>query len=168
MKFKVLFVVLLSFFSLTVLAQEEWTFQGTSAINGTINGSLKKGNFFKTANGGFYEITEKTKQRGREKNPAVSIYKNGDQYKLVIAGFKDTVICRKVADVIESNIDGDFRGWDGTTTFRLTDGHVWQQDSYSTLTHNSYRPVVYIYKSGNAMKLKVEDIDEVISVKKLR
>ena len=167
MKLKLLFASFLTFFALMASAQE-WTISGITKISGSVSGTITKGYFFKTNDGGFYEITEKTKQKVREKNPDVTIYKNGDGYKLIIAGFKDTVICRKVTDVIETKIDGDFTGWDGSTVFKLIDGHVWQQDSYSTLTHNSYRPTVYIYESNKAMKMKVEDIDEVISVKRLR
>jgi hypothetical protein len=31
------------------------------------------------------------------------------------------------ANVVEASIDGDFEGWDGETTFRLSNGQVWQQ-----------------------------------------
>ncbi len=167
MKLKVLFVAFFAFCTLMASAQD-WTLAAQTKVSGTVGGTISKGYFFKTMDGSFYEITEKTKQKVREKNPDATIYKNGDNYKVIIAGFKDTVLCRKVSDVIESNIDGDFTGWSGDTVFRLADGHVWQQDSYSTLMQNSYRPAVYIYESNKAMKMKVEDVAEVISVKKLR
>ena len=167
MKLKVLFVAFFAFFTLVASAQD-WTLAAQTKVSGTVGGTITKGYFFKTTDGSFYEITAKTKQKVRERNPDATIYKNGDDYKIIITGFKDTVLCRKVTDVIESNIDGDFTGWNGETVFKLTDGHVWQQDSYSTLMHNSYRPTVMIYESNKTMKMKVEDVSEVISVKKLR
>ena len=36
----------------------------------------------------------------------------------------------KAASVIESQIDGEFHGWDGETIFKLTNGQIWQQAEY--------------------------------------
>ncbi len=34
------------------------------------------------------------------------------------------------ANVVESEIDGDFHGWDGNTIFKLVNGQIWQQTEY--------------------------------------
>ena len=44
------------------------------------------------------------------------------------------------SDVIESQIDGDFEGWDGETVFVLTNGQIWQQDSYDYTYHYAFMP----------------------------
>jgi hypothetical protein len=71
-------------------------------------------------------------------------------------------------EVIESNIDGDFEGWDGETIFKLDNGQIWQQSSYSYTYHYSYHPKVTIYHSGGSYRMKVEDVEETIPVKRLK
>jgi hypothetical protein len=69
---------------------------------------------------------------------------------------------------IESQIEGDFNGWDGETIFKLTNGQIWQQASYAYTYHYAYRPQVIIYKSGGISRMKVEDVDSTIAVKRLK
>ena len=147
---------------------QDWILYEKTSIKGSVSGSITKGYLFKSSGGTFFEIVERTRQRVRERNPNVTIYKNGSDYKLVIEGFDEPVICRKIKDVIEGTIDGEFKGWDGSTIFKLTNGQVWKQSEYSYLYHYSYRPSVFIYESKDGVKMKVEDVDEVISVKKLK
>jgi len=147
---------------------QDWTLFEKTTIKGSVSGSITKGYLFKTSDGAFYEIIERTRQRVREKNPDVIIYKNGNEYKLEIEGFDESVICRKIKDVIESMIEGEFKGWDGSTIFKLNNGQTWQQSEYSYMYHYAYQPSVTIYESKDGTKMKVEEIDEGISVRKLK
>jgi hypothetical protein len=70
--------------------------------------------------------------------------------------------------VIESRIDGEFEGWEGDTIFKLENGQIWQQSSYAYTYHYSYRPKVVIYKSGTVYKMKVDDVSDTISVRRLK
>lgn len=70
-------------------------------------------------------------------------------------------------DVITSKIDGDFEGWEGETIFRLTNGQIWQQDSYHYYYHYSFMPEVLIFKSGSRYKMQVDGVDVTIYVKKI-
>ena len=70
--------------------------------------------------------------------------------------------------VIESQIEGTFNGWDGDTVFKLTNGQIWQQSSYAYTYHYAYRPDVMIYRSGSGYKMKVDDVDDEISVRRLK
>jgi hypothetical protein len=70
--------------------------------------------------------------------------------------------------VIESRIDGEFEGWEGETIFKLENGQIWQQSSYAYTYHYSYRPRVVIYKSGTVYKMKVDDVSDTISVRRLK
>lgn len=72
------------------------------------------------------------------------------------------------AAVIESQIEGEFKGWTGETIFSLTNGQIWKQSSYAYTYHYAYRPKVLIYKSGSEYKLKVEGVDSEITVIRLK
>jgi hypothetical protein len=71
-------------------------------------------------------------------------------------------------DVIETQTDGEFNGWDGETIFKLANGQIWQQDSYAYTYHYAYRPKVLIYKSGATYRMKVDGVTDTISVKRIK
>jgi len=70
--------------------------------------------------------------------------------------------------VIETQINGKFTGWDGDTIFELTNGQIWQQDSYAYTYYYAYRPKVLIYYVGGRYKMTVEGVDGFIYVKRLK
>ena len=72
------------------------------------------------------------------------------------------------ADVVESQIDGEFSGWDGETIFKLTNGQIWQQSSYAYTYSYKYRPNVLIFPSGGGFELQVEGMDQRIKVVRLK
>ena len=74
----------------------------------------------------------------------------------------------KTSDVIESQIAGDFNGWDGETIFKLTNGQIWQQAEYDYEYEYAFQPAVTIYKTAGGYKMKVEDMDETIYVKRIK
>ncbi len=69
---------------------------------------------------------------------------------------------------IESAIDGEFNGWDGETIFKLNNGQIWQQAEYDYMYSYSYSPGVTIYSTQSGCRMKVEDEDETILVKRLK
>lgn len=69
---------------------------------------------------------------------------------------------------VESEIDGEFEGWDGDTVFQLENGQVWQQSSYDYLYHYAYNPNVFIYDCDGEWKMKVEGVEDVITVERLK
>lgn len=75
---------------------------------------------------------------------------------------------RSNVDVIESNIDGTFNGWDGETIFKLRNGQIWQQSSYAYTYHYAYAPDVMIYKTSGVYKMKVDGVDTSINVTQLK
>jgi hypothetical protein len=50
---------------------------------------------------------------------------------LVIDEFDEPVICKKIKNVIETQISGEFKGWDGETIFKMMNGQIWQQSTYA-------------------------------------
>lgn len=72
------------------------------------------------------------------------------------------------SDLIESQIDGNFEGWSGDTIFKLTNGQIWQQISYSYTYTYKFMPKVMIIPVNGGYELQVEDMDQRIRVSKLR
>ena len=68
------------------------------------------------------------------------------------------------ASSIESQIDGDFEGFEGETIIKLMNGQIWQQTEYWYHYHYSYMPKVIIFRSGGGYKMKVDGIDKAVGV----
>lgn len=75
---------------------------------------------------------------------------------------------RQPPDIIESQIDGEFEGWEGETIFKLRNGQVWQQSSYAYRYKYSYAPKVLIYRSGAVYKMRVDGVDAEIAVRRIK
>jgi hypothetical protein len=72
------------------------------------------------------------------------------------------------ATLAESQIQGDFNGWEGETIIRLTNGQIWQQSSYHYEYHYAFMPKVLIYKSGGVFKAKVDGTETAVTVTRLK
>ena len=165
-------------------AQTKWQVHEESNLQGSISGTVKQGRLFKTTSGNVYEVTGLTLQLVLELQPKVLVLRNGDVYKLIVEGFDEPLICRKVNasgrggrysafplvqdSVIESQIDGEFSGWNGETIFKLRNGQIWQQSSYAYTYHYAYAPKVVIYQSSAGYKMHVDGVSTEISVQQLR
>lgn len=135
-----------------------------------INGAITRGTLIKTSNYHFYEINDKVNQKFSNAQPQLMVYQDGRKFKIKIEGVEKLLTCNKIQEVIESNIDGDFKGWDGNSSFRLVNQQEWKQDSpISTVFANLYRPAVIIYLTSEGYKMKIEGLNEdPILVKKIR
>lgn len=69
--------------------------------------------------------------------------------------------------VIESKIDGDFNGWEGESIYKLINGQVWQQASYTYSYSYSFMPKVLIYQDGGRYFMQVGD-KKAVHVRRLR
>lgn len=72
------------------------------------------------------------------------------------------------SEVIESNIDGVFKGWDGETIFKLTNGQIWQQSVYSYTYHYAYSPKVLIINSNGRYLMQVNGVSGTIQVIRIK
>ena len=70
-------------------------------------------------------------------------------------------------NVIESQIDGDFNGWEGDTIVKLMNGELWKQSEYYYQYMYAYMPKVTITNSSTGYKMKVDGIDREVGVVKL-
>jgi hypothetical protein len=70
---------------------------------------------------------------------------------------------------IETQIDGDFEGWEGETIYKLRNGQIWQQASYHYHYHYAYAPEVTIYSTAEGCAMRVSnDDDQPIPVRRLK
>jgi hypothetical protein len=71
-------------------------------------------------------------------------------------------------NIIESNIDGEFKGWEGDTIFKLMNGQVWQQSEYHYHYHYAYMPKIIIVATPGGYKAKVDGVSKAVGVTRLR
>lgn len=165
---KHLFLVIFFITSLASLkAQSNWSFVEQTNIKGSISGTITQGYIFKVYRD-YYIVSDRTRQRVRTRNPDVKIYQDGYDYKLVIDDFDEPVICRKLKNVIETQIFGEFKGWEGETTYKMMNGQVWKQAIYAYMYHYAYNPNVLLYEFKGSWTMKVEDVSETIQVYRLK
>lgn len=69
---------------------------------------------------------------------------------------------------IESAITGEVEGWDGETIFKLDNGQIWQQAEYDYTYFYEYHPDVTIYQTSAGCRMKVEDEEETVLVKRIK
>ncbi len=72
------------------------------------------------------------------------------------------------SEVIECKIDGDFKGWEGETIVKLTNGQIWQQSEYYYCYHYAFMPGVIIFRYGGGFKMKVDGVDKSVGVSQLK
>ena len=71
-------------------------------------------------------------------------------------------------DIIETQIDGDFEGWEGETIVKLINGQIWQQTEYYYYYHYAFMPKVTIISSETGYKMIVDGIPKAIIVTRLK
>lgn len=73
-----------------------WELFEETNLEGSISGSVQQGRIFKTVSGNVYEVTGLTLQLVLELQPTVMVLRSGDTYKLIVNGFDEPLICRKL------------------------------------------------------------------------
>lgn len=72
------------------------------------------------------------------------------------------------AVVVQSNIDGEFTGFEGERVFKLLNGQVWQQADFYYHYHYAYGPRVLIYQAAGGWMMKVDGVEKAVRVNLLR
>jgi len=165
------------------LALADWALYEETNVKDTISGTIKKDTIIEMKSGAIYQVHERVRMRVRERKPDTIVLRDGKYYKLIIDGFDEPLICiqlvepRRVvssntntasSDVVNTYIQGDFEGWEGETVFVLDNGQIWQQSSYAYMYQYAYRPEVIIINISGSWKMKVEGVDEMIDVIRLK
>jgi hypothetical protein len=85
--------------------------------------------------------------------PTATITEHGGSHTLTVAG--QSVAVRRATDVVESRINGEFKGWDGHSEYALQNGQVWQQSRYKYTYKYAHMPLATIYSTGSGYKMRV-------------
>lgn len=108
---------------------------------------------FKMANGTYWIQDQYKYWYHYAYNPEATITEESGRFILSVAG--NSIPIRRANNVIESRIDGEFKGWEGETIYRLVNGQVWQQSSYKYQYKYAYMPQVIVYEVGGGYKMLV-------------
>ncbi len=138
----------------------------SSKIYGAFYGWSGK-TLFKLINGQYWMQKSYNYKYKYKYRPNIEIVEDGSNKYLKVEGIDKLLPVRRVTDVIESNITGEFKGWDGNTVFHLDNGQQWKQSEYAYTYHYAYRPEVIIYNTGTEYLLSVEGMKDTISVRRI-
>lgn len=95
--------------------------------------------------------------------PTVEIIREDGRVKLRVVGCAESVAVRQVSGVIQSQIDGEFTGWQGESEYALTNGQVWRQRAYKYEYKYACRPKVAIYDASSGIVMDVEGSRAVVA-----
>lgn len=185
MKFKIVLFICFVVAGLQIansLIAQDWELFEETLIRGRISGSIKKGNIFQTVSGNIYEVIDYVYLYEYEYNPEVIVLKNGPLYKLVIEGFDEPLLCKRLneetsassernkqyPDAFESFIVNEFTGLDQGNIYKLANGQIWEQTEPWIWVWTWVNPKVLIWKSGNVYKMKVENINHAVTVRRIK
>ena len=86
-------------------------------------------------------------------SPNATIIDDNGVYVLTVAG--NSLPVKRITNVIKSRINGEFKGWEGDTTYQLQNGQVWQQSTYKYQYKYSYMPEAIVYRATSGYKMRV-------------
>lgn len=69
---------------------------------------------------------------------------------------------------IETQIYGEFNGWEGETIVRLYNGQIWQQIEPYYWYYYAYMPKVLLFKTQYGWKMLVNGIEHPVGVQRIR
>ena len=122
-----------------------------------------------------------------EVQPKVTVLKNGNIYKLIVKGFDEPLLCKclncssdnrnsspnsKLTTqghaVIESTITSDFDGLDYGNIYKLANWQIWEQTEPWIWVWVLVNPSVMIWDDGGVFKMKVDQIDHAVAVRRIK
>ncbi len=183
MKIVIQITIILILFTNSLFAQFDWEYYEETNISGTVSGSVKHGHIFKTLSGNIYEITDYVYLYEYEYSPSVIVLKSGDIYKLIIDGFDETLLCRKLNSngvdkeveskketpkAFEAFILNDFDGYEQGNIYVLSNGQIWEQTEPYIWIWIWVMPKVLIYETNGIYKMKFDQIDHSVTVKRIK
>jgi hypothetical protein len=87
--------------------------------------------------------------------PEAKILKRGGRVYIQVDGQDEVVPVREASTVTRSKINGEFKGWNGKSTYELVNGQVWQQASHGYKYKYAYMPSVIIYETSSGLVMDV-------------
>jgi hypothetical protein len=163
----------------------EWRVFEETDLQGSISGTVKKGRIFKTTSGNVYEVTGLALQLVLALQPEVMVLRNGETYKLIVKGFDEPLICRKLNEGAsspkekstqtgewkvfeETNLQGSISGTvKQGRIFKTTSGNVYEVTGLTLQLVLALQPEVMVLRNGETYKLIVKGFDEPLICGKL-
>lgn len=87
--------------------------------------------------------------------PQVNILRGNGRLYIQVDGQNEIVPVREITGVVESRINGEFKGWEGQTAYELQNGQVWQQSQYKYKYKYAHMPHVIIFNPGGGHVMQV-------------
>jgi hypothetical protein len=87
--------------------------------------------------------------------PQAKILRKDDKLFIQVDGKDEIAPVRQASTVTRSKIKGQFKGWNGKSTYELINGEVWQQSSGKYKYKFAYMPTVIIYETPSGMVMEV-------------
>lgn len=88
--------------------------------------------------------------------PEALILQRGGRLYIQVNRQSEIVPVRGITDVIESRINGEFKGWEGDTIYKLVNGQVWKQSEYKYEYTYAYMPEALVYDPGSGYIMWVD------------
>jgi len=107
-------------------------------------------------------------------HPTVAVFYFENEWTMVIGTVDKTMEVKRICsglgcNIFNSRIDGDFDGWTGETTFKLSNGQTWRQASYGHASYHAQRPEVTVYETdNNQYMMYVHGMSNAIEVSQVR
>ena len=158
------------------LITSKWQVFETTTIDGWVK-KVKRGTIFKTASSNIYEVVDEVILFEMELKPKVTVLTDGQFYKLLIKGVYEGLLCKKLnsgrdgtgsgSAVIEARVTNEFDGFEYGNIYKLDNGQVWKQTDVYIYIYIAVMPEVTIWQDGSVHKMKVNGIDEAVTVQQL-
>jgi hypothetical protein len=87
--------------------------------------------------------------------PEARILRKDGKLYIQVDGQDEIIPVRETCNVMRSKIKGEFKGWNGKSTYELVNGQVWQQASHEYKYKYAYMPNVIIYETPSGMVMDV-------------
>lgn len=123
-----------------------------------------EGTIFKMSNGTYWAQAKYKYWYHYAYRPDVIITQENGRYILSVEGH--TVEVMRLYNVVESRIDGAFKGWNRDTIYQLVNGQVWKQKRYKYEYKYAYCPEAVITEINGTYVMHVEGTSaEVVRIK---
>lgn len=127
-------------------------------LKGQIDGELEGFDeefLFKLTNGTYWVQDEYKYWYYYAYMPRIQLVSANNRLYLQVVGQTESVAVREIHDVIESQINDEFLGWEGESRYQLVNGQVWEQARYKYEYKYAYRPGVLIFDAGGQHTMQV-------------
>jgi len=110
---------------------------------------------FKLTDGTYWIQDEHKHWYHHAHSPEAKILRKDGRLYIQVDGEDEIAPVHEASAVTRSKIKGEFKGWNGKSTYELTNGEVWQQASAKYKYKYAYMPAVIIYETPSGMVMDV-------------